>query len=119
MKTVITTLFLKKAVRSTYCKKFCNPIMLLMLIIGVLRGTASFGQASGYTFAASAGTYTAITGGTVLNADPFNLDEWISNQITLTPGFTFNGTLYTTAYVSSNGFITLGIPRPMYLNTIR
>lgn len=61
---------------------------------------------STYQFSSTSGTYTPITGGTVINASiP---DSWQSNAITLTPGFSFCGTVYTTAYMTSNGLMSLG-----------
>lgn len=61
---------------------------------------------STYQFSSTTGTYTPITGGTVINTSiP---DSWQSNAITLTPGFNFCGTVYTTAFMTSNGLISLG-----------
>lgn len=67
-------------------------------------------QASTYTFTPSSGTYTAITGGTQL--DNTIQDSWTSSAITLSPAFNFAGVNYTTAYVTSNGLLTLGAGAP-------
>jgi hypothetical protein len=59
-----------------------------------------------YTFSSATGTYTPITGGTVLGIAT-NDDTNFPN---LPIGFTFNynGTAYTNASVNSNGFLALG-----------
>ena len=45
------------------------------------------------------------------------MDSWVSSAQTI-PSFTFNSTVYTTAFVNSNGFITLGGSAPsMYTTT--
>lgn len=68
-------------------------------------GFSVFGQVSSNTVAQSAGTYTNITGGTVLWSGTF--DDNVSSAITI-PSFTFNCIAYTELYVSSNGFISFG-----------
>jgi hypothetical protein len=69
-----------------------------------------------YTFATSAGTYTAITGGTAIYSTTF--DDGVTN-VTI-PSFNFNGTNYTSANISTNGFITFGATAPAanYYNPI-
>jgi hypothetical protein len=71
-----------------------------------------FAQASGYSFTSTPGTYTPITGGTLIIGGTSAMDSYVSGAITLPTAFTFNGTAYTTAYASSNGFITLGGSAP-------
>ncbi len=61
-----------------------------------------------YTFSTSAGTYTAITGGTQSHNSSF--DDAIVN-VTI-PSFNFNGSNYTAINISSNGFITFGATAP-------
>ena len=71
-----------------------------------LPGMVKAQTAGSYTFTQSAGTYTPITGGTVLNTTiP---DYWSSAAINLSPAFWFCGTFYTTAYVAADGMISLG-----------
>ena len=56
-----------------------------------------------YSFAASSGTYTAITGGTVAASG-----AWDDTQVNAVPiGFTFkfNGINYTTVSINPNGYI--------------
>jgi hypothetical protein len=58
-----------------------------------------------YTFSTSAGTWTALSSPTVLwSGSAINN---VTASVTI-PSFMFNGTAYTNAYVSSNGFITFG-----------
>jgi len=52
----------------------------------------------------SLGTYTPITGGTVLRSGTF--DDNLNN-VTI-PSFTFNGVAYTLVTVSTNGYIAMG-----------
>ena len=84
-------------------KKFTRRISFLILFI--LASSHSFCQVSSNSFTQSTGTFTAITGGTVLWSGTF--DENVSSAITI-PSFTFNCTAYTEVYVSSNGFISFG-----------
>ena len=60
-----------------------------------------------YAFNSSNGTYTPITGGTVIRTGTSTLDSYVSGALTI-PSFTLNGVSYTTAYMTSNGFVTLG-----------
>lgn len=74
--------------------------------MAVMPGLAAAQPVSTYQFSSTNGTYTPITGGTVIGTGiP---DSWQSAAITLTPGFSFCGTLYTTAYMTSNGVMSLG-----------
>ncbi|MBX7263034.1 MAG: choice-of-anchor J domain-containing protein, partial [Chitinophagaceae bacterium] len=83
-------------------------LLLTLVFMSICKVNA---QASGYTFSSSSGTYTAITGGTVIKDGSSTMDSYASGAITI-PSFTFNGTSYTTAYATSNGFITLGGSAP-------
>ena len=68
-------------------------------------------QVNAYAFSSTSGTYTAITGGTVLLDGTASMDDWTSTAITI-PSFTFNSVAYTTAYVTTNGLLTLGGTAP-------
>jgi hypothetical protein len=71
----------------------------------------SWSQVAGsYTFTQTAGTYSAITGGTVFQSGS-TLDDQVSAAITI-PSFSFNGTAYTSIRISTNGFITFGTTAP-------
>jgi hypothetical protein len=69
-----------------------------------------------YRFSSSAGTYTAITGGTVYQSGATVNTDGVSTAITI-PSFTYNGTAYTTMYISNNGFVTLGATAPTTATT--
>ena len=68
-------------------------------------GFPVYGQVSSNTVAQSSGTFTNITGGTVLWSGTF--DDNVSSAITI-PSFTFNCVAHTQLFVSSNGFISFG-----------
>lgn len=73
-------------------------------------------QVSSYSFSQTAGTYMPITTGTVLgtatgNTATTNLNSEIY-PVALPFGFNFNGTSYTSLYVSTNGFISFGPAAP-------
>ncbi|MFH0895562.1 MAG: GEVED domain-containing protein [Bacteroidota bacterium] len=92
-------------------KQFLIKISLLIafcLTVGINKSNA---QVSGYTFTSSSGTFAYIAGGTVLIDGTSSMDSWVSSAITI-PAFTFNCVSYTTAYVTSNGQLTLGGSAP-------
>jgi hypothetical protein len=66
-----------------------------------------------YQFAQSTGTYTPITGGTVLVAANANYDDVNSSAITI-PAFSYGGATITTVYVNSNGYVTFGAAHNAY-----
>jgi hypothetical protein len=63
-------------------------------------------QVSSYSFSQSTGTYTEITGGTVLGTA--TNDDTSFNAQTIGFSFVYNGVTYTQFSVNSNGFIALG-----------
>lgn len=77
----------------------------LILVFSFFLLKSSISQVSSNTFVQSAGSYTTITGGTVLWSTTF--DDDISGAITI-PSFSFNCTPYTQIYVSANGYIGFG-----------
>ena len=79
-----------------------KTLMLLCLSSLVSHGIAQVSTL--YSFGQSAGTYAPILGGSVLAQTTFD-DVVIDTSI---PTFFFNGSYYTTAHVSTNGFLTLG-----------
>lgn len=86
----------------------------LALLSTILLGYSAQAQvATTYNFSQSAGTYTAITGGTVLaNATMANLDEdYFAVPI---PSFKFDGIPYSVVYVSTNGYISFGSSMDTY-----
>ncbi|MDX9906188.1 MAG: BNR-repeat neuraminidase N-terminal domain-containing protein, partial [Bacteroidales bacterium] len=75
---------------------------LIFLVISLFANA----QVAEYYFTQQNGTYTEITGGTELWATTF--DNEVSGAVTI-PSFTYDGTVYTSIYISANGFITFGI----------
>ncbi len=85
---------------------------LFMFLAAIVFSSILWGQgASTYSFSSSNGVYTPITGGTQIVSGSTSLDSWTSLAITI-PSFTFAGTSYTTAYVTSNGLLNLGGSAP-------
>ena len=85
--------------------KIFKTLPIVFLLLAFLIPQNAFAQVAGYGFTQTAGTYTAITGGTVLWSGTF--DDEFSTAVTM-PSFLFNGTNYTTIYISANGYATLG-----------
>jgi hypothetical protein len=95
---------LKSTFRSSLRRTYA---LLPMLLMACLCGFQSKAQNAGsYTFTQTSGTYTPITGGTLIVSNVG--DSWQSGSIALSPGFSFCGVVYTSAYVTSNGLISLG-----------
>jgi len=92
-------------------KKILLSLMILLLWTG-----SSWGQVNLYSFSSSSGTYTAISGGTLLISGTSTMDSWASTVQTI-PSFTFDDVNYTTAYVTSNGILTLGGAAPSAYTT--
>src|SRR5690349_20309664 len=67
-----------------------------------------------YSFAATQGSYTPITGGDLLYSGVF--DDAITTWPV--PTVFFNGTYYDTVRVSTNGFITFGTIVPLAANYV-
>ncbi|MFA9210200.1 MAG: T9SS type A sorting domain-containing protein [Moraxellaceae bacterium] len=78
-----------------------------LIVAFVLTAISSLNaQVSGYGFNQSVGTYTAITGGTVLGIATNDDDNFTNLPLGFT--FNFNGTNYTNFSANANGFIALG-----------
>jgi hypothetical protein len=88
-----------------------RKLLFLITSLILIASNSIFGQVSSYTFSSNAGTYSAITGGTVIVTGTTSLDSWVSSSITI-PTFNFNCVDYTTAYVTSNGMLSLGGSAP-------
>ncbi|MBC7948266.1 MAG: fibronectin type III domain-containing protein [Chitinophagaceae bacterium] len=95
-------------------------VAILSLFTLFFWNTKSTAQVNLYIFSQSSGTYTPITGGTVVATATDNttaagsLDD---ANYTLPAGtipftFTFNGIGYTSLVISSNGFLTFGATAP-------
>jgi hypothetical protein len=78
----------------------------LVIFVLVVSGTlASKGQT--YDFAASSGTFTALTGSTPIVFD--DLDDELSDEIAIPFTFHFFGNDYNALKVSTNGFLTFDV----------
>ena len=73
-------------------------------------------QVSSYSFAQSSGTYTPVTGGTVLatatTANNFDSQIWTIADGTIPFNFNFNNANYTGCVINSNGYVTFGTTPP-------
>lgn len=78
---------------------------LLLLVLFVAQ--SAWATVSEYSFASSLGTYTEISGGTVLGS-AIN-DNEVFNAIPLGFSFTYNGVAYTDVSVATNGFMGMGL----------
>jgi hypothetical protein len=93
-----------------------------LLIVAFLFSQNVWSQVSAYTFSQTAGTYSAITGGTVVvtatgNTGVTSMDSYVSSSITIPFSFVFNGAVVSSSYMSSNGFLTLGTTAPSTFST--
>ena len=97
-------------------KKLLSLIVFALILSFSLSASA---QVKDYTFSQSSGTYTPITGGTIVAtatgaSGAASLDDIIYNlpAATIPFTFTYDGTGYTGLNISTNGFITLGATAP-------
>jgi len=82
-----------------------NLLLLLIGLTGML--SKSNGQTiTNYTFTASAGTFSAITG--TVPGGAGNVDEGYFNSIPIGFDFWYMGSRYTTISASTNGWLSLG-----------
>jgi hypothetical protein len=88
--------------------------MLALWLLMILTSAGVKAQVSAYSFAVSTGTYTPITGGTLLNTAgvnrTFDDNVWSAQNIGFT--FTYSGTNYTQFGINANGWIMLGNGTP-------
>src|SRR5690348_14864848 len=80
-----------------------KPIALLCLLLGTIQAKAQFSTAAAYPFTASNKPFSYLTGGTPITFGN-NDDGYASIPIGFS--FPFCGGTYTTAYVSTNGWIS-------------
>ena len=79
---------------------------MLAVCLMVLYGHFAFSQVTEYSYTQTAGTYTPITGGTVLWSGYDGFDDEISSAIPVS--FVYQGVTYTSVFVSANGNIKFG-----------
>lgn len=90
----------------TYEMQRICAILLPLLLIAWAAPPLRAQVATFYSFQGSNESFTYITGGTRLNATINSFDDQVYT-VTI-PEFFFDGSYYTTMYVSANGFITFG-----------
>jgi hypothetical protein len=97
--------------KQRYQTRVGAPFAWLLSSFLLLAAFASNAQvATNYTFSSSTGTYTPITGGSVVGGPT---DDDVSTAgLNIGFTFTYNGTAYTQFGVNSNGWITLGSASP-------
>jgi hypothetical protein len=97
--------------KNKFTKKATKIISSLIFFLALLliAGKGYAQTAASYTFAASSGTYSSITGGAVLSSGA-GMDD-ASFSVTI-PAFTYLGTVYTQVYASENGFVQFGSSLP-------
>ena len=79
---------------------------LVLLLVFTVLAISAWALVSEYSFTGVTGTYTEITGGTVLGTNAN--DQECFNAIPLGFTFTYNGADYTQISVMANGFLALG-----------
>jgi len=79
-----------------------------LLVVAFLFSQSAQAQVSAYSFSSSAGTYTPLVGGTVLNTATRTFDDNVYNALPIGFNFNYNGTVYTTVSANANGFIEMG-----------
>ena len=78
----------------------------LLLLVFSLVALSAMAVVSEYSFSQTVGTYTEISGGTVLGTTANDNESF--NAIPLGFTFTYDGTAYTTVSIQTNGFIAFG-----------
>ncbi len=83
-----------------------SPVFVLLTSLLLLSEPVVSQPGTTYSFSSSAGSYAHITGGTVLISGT----NWNNQRYTvsLPAPFWFDGTWYSTMYVTANGYITFG-----------
>ncbi|WP_284652025.1 BNR-repeat neuraminidase N-terminal domain-containing protein [Flavobacterium terrisoli] len=91
-----------KLITSSSQKRFCQVLLTMVFLMGSIGVKA---QVANYTFAASSGSYTALSGGTSWQSGATIATNAVSPAITLPWAFTYNSKSYNSIYISNNGFI--------------
>ncbi|MFT3911086.1 MAG: GEVED domain-containing protein [Ferruginibacter sp.] len=90
-----------KNARRNFSWILTGMVMILSLFVGNV-----YSQVSAYTFAASSGTYTALSSPTNIFTGTWDDNTPVSVPIGFS--FNFNNTAYTSVFVNANGFISFG-----------
>ncbi|MDI3503172.1 MAG: hypothetical protein PWP64_108 [Candidatus Cloacimonadota bacterium] len=81
--------------------------MLILLIFSAFV-VGSWALVSDYSFASATGTYTEISGGTILLTGVPTEDDPSYNAIPLGFSFVYDAQTYTTVSINENGFLAMG-----------
>jgi hypothetical protein len=91
---------------------------IYLMMLAILFAGIGYAQVSSYSFASSGGTYTAITGGTVIgqatSADPgaapesASMDDHTYTAVAIPFTFNFNGQAFTSININTNGWVSFG-----------
>lgn len=79
---------------------------LMLLLIFVMASLGAWAEVNEYTFTSALGTYTEITGGTVLGSSANDNESFDAIPLGFT--FTFNEVEHTVISVQTNGFLAFG-----------
>lgn len=79
--------------------------LLTLVLSSVILQTHA--QVSNYAFTSSSGTFTPITGGTVMTLSGGSTDDGYYNNIPIGFAFNYDGNTYTTAAACTNGWLSL------------
>lgn len=84
-----------------------SKLLLVLLLFGGLTSSNLNAQVSNYGLTASSGTFTPISGGTVMTMSGGNTDDGYYNNIPIGFVFNYDGGSYTTAAACTNGWLSL------------
>ena len=85
---------------------------IYFLLLTILFAAIVNAQVSGYLFSSSAGTYTAISGGTLLSGVGVADDDNLYSGVPIGFSFVYHGTSYTTLGVNANGYMSFSGTAP-------
>ena len=83
-----------------------KKILLLSLLFSISLVNGLNAQVSAYTFSQTSGTYTPITGGTLIQSTSTtaSIDDNVYTALNIGFNFNYAGTDYTTFSINANGF---------------
>ena len=101
-----------------YKRLFRNTLSVAALfLVSILVSNSANAQVTLYSFSQVMGTYTPITGGTVLASGAGFWDDDTFGPVPIGFTFTYNGTNYTDIGIAANGYLKFGaVPYCCYYN---
>lgn len=94
--------------KRSYCFSFLRLFLITVVMISVFSNLINAQSVTNYTFSATGGTYTALTGGSTMSLSGGTVDDGWFNSIPIGFTFVYMGTPYTTVSTSTNGWLTFG-----------